>query len=87
MDEGCNRAVREVFVKLTKRASSTAATASSTGARSARPRFPMPRWSMRSKPSVAHPLSRQADGGEGVVVATTRPETMRWRYRRGGQPR
>ena len=40
MDEGCSEAVKEVFVRLYDKGSSTAATAWSTGAPTATPPFP-----------------------------------------------
>ena len=63
------RRARGVCQALRKGASSTAATASSTGARSARPRFPMPRWSMRSKPAIC---------GTSAIPARTAARAWWW---------
>ena len=49
MDEGCNKAVNHVFKKLYDKGSSTAVSASSTGARTVRPPFPTPRSCSRKR--------------------------------------
>src|SRR3982074_1445799 len=59
------------------RASSTAASASSTGTRSSARRCPTSKWTAKEKAGriweILYPLE---DGSGSVVVATTRPETM-----------
>ena len=47
MDEGCSKAVQEVFIKLYEKATSTKVPVLSTGVRYARLLFPMQRLSMR----------------------------------------
>ncbi len=47
MDEGCSKAVQEVFIRYMKKAISTKVPVSSTGVRYARLPFPMQRLSMR----------------------------------------
>ena len=77
MDEGCNRAVREVFVKLYEKGLIYRG----------KPHHQLvpgvPDRAFRCEVEYEEQASHLwhirypgADGGEGVVVATTRPETM-----------
>ena len=79
MDEGCSKAVqRGVRQPVQQGPDLPAATASSTGARTARPPFPTPRWNTQSRPGnlLAHPLSAGGRQRAYLELATTRPETM-----------
>ena len=49
MDEGCSKAVQEVFISYMKKAIFIKVPGSSTGARCARLRSPMRKWSMRTR--------------------------------------
>ncbi len=63
MDEGCSKAVREVFVSLYEKGSYTAVTALPTGVRIARPRCRMPRSITPKRPApigISNTTSRTA---------------------------
>ncbi len=77
LDEDLSRAVREVFVACTRRAWSTAATTSSTGARAvSRPSPTRRRRRRRSTGRSGTSAIRWRTASGHVTVATTRPETM-----------
>lgn len=60
MDEGCSAAVKEVFVRLYDKGLIYAATAWSTGAPTAIPPFPTPRWSMRKRTAASGTCSTRS---------------------------
>ena len=89
MDEGCSKAVREVFVNLYEQGSYlSAATASSTGARTARPPFRMPRSSTKSRQATSGTSATRWRTAAAIWSICDHPSgDAAGRYRRGGQSR
>ena len=75
MDAGCPAPSRRSSSGCTTTASSTAPSASSTGARAAAPRCPTSR-SSTTRTTASWSRSATATGEDAIVVATTRVETM-----------
>jgi valyl-tRNA synthetase len=77
MDEASSRAVAAAFVEFFSRGSFTRAFGWSTGAPDAVPPCRTSKWNTKTdRIPVAHSLSFCGRQGGGVIVATTRPETM-----------
>ena len=75
MDEGCSKAVREVFVSLYEKGLIYRGNRIINWCLSAAP-LRTPRSSTRTgRPFLAYPLSHQDSDGY-VIIATTRPETL-----------